>query len=67
MLKSNVADIVNSCNGPAAGSSRAACFLREFTCDLPYVHFDVAASADKGNEGTGVILRTLYATAKTIK
>ena len=64
MLKSNIADIVNSCNGPAAGSSRAACFLKEFTDDLPYTHFDVAATADKGNEGTGVILRTLYATAK---
>lgn len=64
MLKSNIADIVNSCNGPAAGSSRAACFLKEFTNDLPYTHFDVAATADKGNEGTGVILRTLYVTAK---
>ena len=64
LTKSNVADIVNSCNGPAAGSSRAACFLKEFTNDVPYVHFDVAATADKGNEGTGVILRTLYATPK---
>lgn len=67
MLKSKVADIVNSCNGPKAGSSRAACFLREFTMGLPYAHFDVAATADKNNEGTGIILRTLYTIAKTQK
>ncbi len=64
MLKSNFADLSNSCNGPAAGSSRAACFLKEFTLDKPFVHFDVAATADKGNTGTGVILRTLYNIAK---
>lgn len=64
MLKSKIADISNSCNGPAAGSSRAACFLREFTMDKPFVHFDVAATADKGNTGTGVILRTLYNISK---
>ena len=64
LSKSSVADMVNSCNGPAAGSSRAACFLREFTMNKEYVHFDVAATADKGNVGTGVILRTLYNVAK---
>lgn len=66
MLKSNVADIANSCTGPNAGSSRAACFLKEFTMDKCYTHFDVAATADKGNVGTGVMLKTLYNLAKTV-
>ncbi|MGL4948702.1 MAG: leucyl aminopeptidase [Mycoplasma sp.] len=64
MMKSKFADISNSVSGPAAGSSRAACFLREFTMDKPYVHLDVAATADKGNVGTGIMLRTLYNVAK---
>ncbi|MGL4951655.1 MAG: leucyl aminopeptidase [Mycoplasma sp.] len=64
MMNSKFADIANSVSGPNAGSSRAACFLREFTMDKPYVHLDVAATADKGNVGTGVILRTLYNVAK---
>lgn len=67
MMKSNFADIVNSCNGPAAGSSRAACFLKEFTEGKHYTHFDVAATADKGHVGTGIILKTLYNIAKTQK
>lgn len=64
MMKSTIADIANSVSGPAAGSSRAACFLKEFTMDKPYVHFDVAATADKNHVGTGIILRTLYNIAK---
>lgn len=66
MLKSKIADIANSCNGPAAGSSRAACFLKEFSLNKPFVHFDVAATADRGNTGTGIMLRTLYNIAKKI-
>ncbi len=67
MLKSKTADLANSCNGPAAGSSRAACFLSEFRMDKPFVHFDVAATADKGDTGTGVIVRTMYNIAKFSK
>lgn len=65
LTNSKVADILNSCTSPAAGSSRAACFLKEFTLDKEYVHFDVAATADKGNVGTGIILRTLYNISKS--
>jgi len=65
MLKSSIADIANSVPGPKAGSSRAACFLKEFTMDKYYSHFDVAATADKDNIGTGIILRTLYNIAKS--
>lgn len=65
MMKSTIADLANSVSGPAAGSSRAACFLKEFTMDKPYVHFDVAATADKNHTGTGIILRTLYNIAKS--
>ncbi len=67
MLKSDVADYANSCSGPAAGSSRAACFLSEFRDGKPFVHFDVAATADKGNTGTGIIVRTMYNIAKNAK
>lgn len=64
MLNSNVADIVNSVSDPRGGSSRAACFLKEFTEDLPYAHFDVAATATKNNLATGIILNTFYNFAK---
>ncbi|AJQ45151.1 aminopeptidase A [Ureaplasma diversum] len=60
MLKSDVADIANSVSDPRGGSSRAASFLKEFTENLPYAHFDVAITADVGHKGTGVMLRTFY-------
>lgn len=60
LLKSQFADICNSVSDPRGGSSRAAMFLKQFTNDLPYMHFDVAATADKGNVGTGIILHTMY-------
>lgn len=60
LLKSQFADICNSVSDPRGGSSRAAMFLKQFTNDLPYMHFDVAATADKGNVGTGIMLHTMY-------
>ncbi|MCV3743645.1 leucyl aminopeptidase [Ureaplasma sp. ES3154-GEN] len=60
LLKSNVADIANSVSDPRGGSSRAAAYLKEFTEDKPYAHFDVAITADVGHQGTGVMLRTFY-------
>lgn len=59
-LKSDLADIKNSSNDRNAGSSRAACFLKEFTLGTNYVHFDVAATADKNDRGQGVLIKTLY-------
>ncbi len=59
-LKSDLADFKNSSNDRNAGSSRAACFLKEFTLGTNYVHFDVAATADKNDRGQGVLIKTLY-------
>lgn len=64
LLKSKYADIANSVSDARGGSSRAAMFLKQFTEDLPYAHFDVAATADKGNTGTGIMLNTFYNVAK---
>lgn len=64
LLKSNFADIANSVSDLRGGSSRAAAFLREFTEGVPYGHFDIAATGDKGNVGTGIILNTFYNLAK---
>ncbi len=63
-LESNIADIANSVSDPRAGSSRAACFLKEFTNDLPYIHLDIAITADVKHIGHGTMVRTLYNYAK---
>ena len=63
-LKSDFADLKNSSNDRKAGSSRAACFLKEFTDGVNYIHFDVAATADKNDRGQGVMIKTLYRFAK---
>lgn len=63
-LESKIADITNSSSDRRAGSSRAACFLKEFTHDLNYIHLDVACTADVDNIGQAVMLRTLYFLAK---
>lgn len=65
MLKSDVADIANSVSDPRGGSSRAACFLKEFTNDVKYAHFDVAATASNKNLATGIMLNTFYYLAKS--
>lgn len=66
-LDSRIADIVNSCDDRRAGSSRAACFLVEFTHGVDYIHLDVAITADAKNMGQGVMIKTLYNFAKTQK
>ncbi|MEF9985128.1 MAG: leucyl aminopeptidase [Malacoplasma sp.] len=63
-LDSKVADIANSCSNPKAGSSRAACFLKEFTHNTNYIHLDVGCTADVDDIGQAVMLRTLYFFAK---
>lgn len=63
-LESNIADIANSVSDPRAGSSRAACFLKEFTNDIPYIHLDVAMTTDVKNIGHATMLKTLYSYAK---
>jgi leucyl aminopeptidase len=44
MIKSNIADIVNS-GGRWAGAVTAAMFLKEFVSDTPWIHLDIAGVA----------------------
>lgn len=45
-IKSHIADMQNVGNPAiAAGTITAACFLRNFTGDVPWVHLDIASSA----------------------
>lgn len=64
-LKSEVADIKNS-GGRYGGAITAALFLSEFVGDTPWVHLDIAGTADSEKErgylvkgATGVGVRTL--------
>jgi leucyl aminopeptidase len=43
------------------GASNGAAFLREFVKDLPFIHCDIAGTADKSKSkrGTGVMVKTL--------
>jgi len=69
---SEVADIKNAPKGP--GAIVAAAFLKEFVAkDLPWIHLDVAGSAetDKAHElgpkgATGAMIRSLYHYAKSM-
>lgn len=63
--KSDVADLKNS-GGRYGGSITAAQFLAEFAADTPWVHLDIAGTADTDKEkgyqvkgATGVPVRTL--------
>ena len=44
MIKSNIADIVNSA-GRWGGAVTAAMFLKEFVSDTPWIHLDIAGVA----------------------
>jgi len=64
MIKSNIADIVNS-GGRWGGAVTAAMFLKEFVGDTPWLHLDIAGVAwsskdapcvPKGATGFGVRL-----------
>ncbi|ATZ18502.1 leucyl aminopeptidase [Williamsoniiplasma somnilux] len=60
MQESKIADLTNSESGRAAGSSTAAAFLNVFAEEKPYLHLDIAATADEGKRGTGVLVKTLF-------
>ncbi|TCG11086.1 M17 family metallopeptidase [Mycoplasma todarodis] len=61
---SNVADLKNTDLTGMGGSSSAAMFLKEFTEDVPYIHFDIAGTADVKGDCMGPLVKTL---AKLIK
>ncbi len=68
-LKSDVADIKNASNLGKAGTSSGATFIKEFVGDTPWVHIDIAGTADldravghlkKGPTGVGVFTAVNY-------
>ena len=56
---SKISDIRNTDYTGKGGSCSAAMFLKEFTEDIPFIHFDIAGTADIENEATGVMTKTL--------
>jgi leucyl aminopeptidase len=65
MLKSKVADLVNSAATPYAGAVSAALFLQRFVEDTPWVHFDVMAFNTRNRParaegGEAMALRSVY-------
>ncbi|AXK50956.1 M17 family metallopeptidase [Spiroplasma alleghenense] len=60
MQCSPVADLANSEPGRNAGSSTAAAFLDSFAEGKPFVHLDIAGTADDGKRGTGVMIKTIF-------
>ena len=51
MLKSTVADVVNSASSGFAGATTAALFLQKFVGDTTWVHFDVMAFNTRSRPG----------------
>ncbi|MCD4651201.1 MAG: leucyl aminopeptidase [Candidatus Cloacimonetes bacterium] len=67
LLKSEVADISNIGHGRSAGTITAGLFIRDFVQDKPWIHCDIAGSANetKGAKlATGAGVRLLYFLAK---
>ncbi|WHQ37290.1 M17 family metallopeptidase [Spiroplasma sp. SV19] len=61
MRKTPIADLTNAESSRFAGSSTAAAFLCEFVEDKPYIHLDIAGTADTNDgRGTGVMIKTLF-------
>ncbi|RHZ35399.1 M17 family metallopeptidase [endosymbiont GvMRE of Glomus versiforme] len=62
-LKENtsIADISNISNSRYMGASNGAAFLQEFVGKLPFIHCDIAGTANKTKtkRGTGVMTKTL--------
>ncbi len=51
MMKSNVADVVNSATSGFAGATTAALFLQRFVSDADWVHFDTMAFNTRARPG----------------
>ncbi|MCP4337161.1 MAG: leucyl aminopeptidase family protein [Mycoplasma sp.] len=56
---SDVADLMNYSSKVKQDSQQAAMFLKEFTDKKPFVHLDVAGTADINGKPTGVMVKTL--------
>lgn len=73
LLKSDIADLINSAGANGPNMILAGLFIGEFIPDTPWVHLDIAGTswAEKESEylasgGTGVGVRTLYYLAKLL-
>jgi leucyl aminopeptidase len=72
LVKGRYADLTNAPEGRKAGSITAAEFLKRFTSDRPWVHLDIAGTAnDTGKAyastgGTGVPVRLLVELASRV-
>lgn len=62
--ESKVADLNNYSSSSKSDSNSAAMFLKEFTNDVPYIHCDVAFTADIKGEPQGVLIPALVEFAK---
>lgn len=62
--ETKVADLNNYSSSSKSDSNSAAMFLKEFTNDVPYIHCDVAFTADIKGEPQGVLIPTLVEFAK---
>lgn len=59
MKDSKIADLLNSSKEYKGASSNAAAFLFSFAKKTPFIHLDIAGTADKNHRGTGVLVKTL--------
>ncbi|ATZ21277.1 M17 family metallopeptidase [Mesoplasma tabanidae] len=55
-----LADLTNACKVRYEDCSYAAAFLNEFAENKPFLHLDIAGTADKDNKGQGVLIKTLF-------
>ncbi|KAF5303233.1 hypothetical protein FQR65_LT19006 [Abscondita terminalis] len=60
MQKTPIADLTNAEPSREAGSSTAAAFLNEFAENKPFLHLDIAGTADTNARGNGIMLKTLF-------
>ncbi len=65
--KSILADYKNTDLTGHGGSCSAAMFLKEFTEEKEYIHLDIAGSAGKADEPTGIMVKTLVQMALNAK
>ncbi|SYV90458.1 multifunctional aminopeptidase A [Metamycoplasma alkalescens] len=54
-----VADLKNTDFTGNAGSSSAAMFLKEFTNDIEYIHFDIAGTCDINEKPMFPMVKTI--------
>ena len=67
MKKSKIADLFNTNYSDFGGGSAAAAgWLKEFAENVPFVHFDVAGTADVQGNPSGVLVKTLAKFANII-